>query len=114
MTLSKKYHTVITLHHFTHPIWFEELGAFEKKENLDYFINFCEYAFENLKDLVPIWCTINEPSVFVAQGYFNGFSSGKKGSRPGCYSYGKSFKCHTRVYWHLKGLMVGMKQKLDL
>ena len=25
---------VATLHHFTHPIWFEELGAFEKKESL--------------------------------------------------------------------------------
>ena len=29
---------VITLHHFSHPIWFEELGAFEKEENIKYLI----------------------------------------------------------------------------
>jgi len=23
-----------TLHHFVHPMWFEELGAFEKEENI--------------------------------------------------------------------------------
>ena len=26
---------MITLHHFSHPIWFEELGAFEKEENIN-------------------------------------------------------------------------------
>ena len=29
---------VITLHHFTNPIWFENIGAFEREENIDYFI----------------------------------------------------------------------------
>ena len=33
---------VVTLHHFTHPIWFEDIGAFEKKENIDHFIEFSE------------------------------------------------------------------------
>ena len=59
---------VVTLHHFTHPIWFEDIGAFEKKENIDHFIEFSEFVFNGLKDLVPLWCTINEPSVYVSQG----------------------------------------------
>ncbi len=106
---------VITLHHFTHPIWFEELGAFEKKENLDYFINFCEYAFANLKDLVPIWCTINEPSVFVAQGYFNGvFPPGKKDPILAATVMENLLNAHTRVYWHLKGLDGGNEAKIGL
>ena len=29
---------VITLYHFTHPIWFDDLGAFEKEENIKIFI----------------------------------------------------------------------------
>ena len=66
-------HLLSHLHHFTHPMWFENIGAFEKKENIDHFIEFSEFAFNNLKDLVPIWCTINEPSVYVSQGYFNGY-----------------------------------------
>ena len=28
---------VVTLHHFTHPLWFEDLGGFEKEENIKYF-----------------------------------------------------------------------------
>ena len=36
---------VVTLHHFTHPIWFEELGAFEKVDNSKHFIEFSEIVF---------------------------------------------------------------------
>ena len=36
---------VITLHHFTNPIWFEELGGFEKEENIEYFLSFCKKVF---------------------------------------------------------------------
>ena len=50
---------VVTLHHFTHPIWFEKLGAFEKRENIDHFIEYSEYTFNSLKDLLAICCTIN-------------------------------------------------------
>ena len=35
----------MTLHHFAHPLWFEELGAFEKEENIPVFISFVETAF---------------------------------------------------------------------
>jgi hypothetical protein len=29
-----------TLHHFTHPQWFDELGGFTKAENIQLFVNF--------------------------------------------------------------------------
>jgi len=38
--INNKITPVITLHHFTNPIWFEEKGAFEKSENIKYFVNF--------------------------------------------------------------------------
>ena len=63
---------VVTLHHFTHPIWFEEMGAFENKENLDYFVRYSERVFDALNEYVGMWCTINEPAVYTYQGYFNG------------------------------------------
>ena len=49
---------VITLHHFTHPIWFEEMGAFEDDRNIDYFLRFSELVFTELMDLVPIWLSL--------------------------------------------------------
>ncbi|MBA65501.1 MAG: hypothetical protein CMG55_06850 [Candidatus Marinimicrobia bacterium] len=106
---------VVTLHHFTHPIWFEELGAFEKQENIKYFIKYSEYAFNNLQDLVPIWCTINEPSVFVSQGYFNGiFPPGKKDPVLAATVLENLLNAHTKVYKHLKELKGGSKAQIGL
>ncbi len=39
---------VVTLHHFTHPIWFEQKGAFEKAENIALWVRFCEVVFQKL------------------------------------------------------------------
>ena len=106
---------VVTLHHFTHPIWFEKLGAFEKKENIDHFIDYSEYAFNNLKDLVPIWCTINEPSVFVSQGYFNGiFPPGKKDPVLAAAVLENLLYAHTKTYKHLKNLDGGDQAQIGL
>ena len=106
---------VVTLHHFTHPIWFENIGAFENKENIDHFIEFSEFAFNNLKDLVPLWCTINEPSVYVSQGYFNGvFPPGKKDPILAARVLENLLNAHTKVYKHLKGLDGGDQVQIGL
>ena len=106
---------VVTLHHFTHPIWFENLGAFENKENIEYFIKYSEYVFNNLQDLVPIWCTINEPTVFVSQGYFNGiFPPGKKDPVLAATVLENLLNAHTKVYRHLKGLPGGSEAQIGL
>jgi len=106
---------VITLHHFTHPAWFENLGAFEKRENIIHFINFSEYVFNKLKDLVPIWCTINEPSVFVSQGYFNGiFPPGKKDPVLAGTVLENLLYAHTETYKHLKSLAGGDNVQIGL
>ena len=41
---------VVTLYHFTHPIWFEKLGAFEKIENINIFVKYCQYIFNEYSD----------------------------------------------------------------
>ena len=106
---------VVTLHHFTHPIWFEDIGAFEKKENIDHFIEFSEFVFNGLKDLVPIWCTINEPSVYVSQGYFNGiFPPGKKNPVLAGRVLENLLYAHTKTYKHLKSLDGGENVQIGL
>ena len=113
--LSNNITPVVTLHHFTHPIWFEKMNAFEKKENIKYFINFSDYVFKSLHDLVPIWCTINEPSVFVSQGYFNGiFPPGKQDPVLAATVLENLLEAHTQVYKHLKRLPGGKKTKIGL
>ena len=36
---------LVTLHHFVHPQWFEDLGGFEKAENIAHFLAWTELAY---------------------------------------------------------------------
>lgn len=74
---------VVTLHHFSEPKWFHELGSFEKEENIKYFISFIENVGPKLaqnywgKPLVPYICTVNEPAIEAFSRYIRGaFSPG--------------------------------------
>jgi beta-glucosidase len=50
----------VTLHHFTHPHWFEQLGGFRKRENLRYFECYLEYLLPQISAHVSGWNVINE------------------------------------------------------
>ncbi len=94
---------VLTLHHFTHPIWFDKMGAFEKEENIQIFISFCERVFKEYSSKVSYWCTINEPGVVATQGYFSGmFPPGKKDSQLSAVVLKNLLDAHVKVYHALK------------
>jgi beta-glucosidase len=50
----------VTLHHFTHPQWFEEKGAFTKVENLPHFQRHVDFIVPKLAPYVDFWNVINE------------------------------------------------------
>lgn len=58
---------MVTLHHFTHPLWFENLGEFSKRENCRYFFRFVQYLVPQIKHLVYGWNIFNE---FNRGGYY--------------------------------------------
>ncbi len=113
---------MITLHHFAHPIWFEDKGSFEKEENIVYFVRFAKKVFEKLGDRVPFWCTINEPTIFVFQGYlaFNcvfppGKADGIFGSFPLATKVLRNLlQAHTEVYQALKAMPHGNTAQIGL
>ncbi|MBF4617489.1 family 1 glycosylhydrolase [Clavibacter sp. VKM Ac-2873] len=53
---------IVTLHHFTHPIWFGERGGWLAEDATQTFLRYVEQACTILGD-VPYICTINEPNV---------------------------------------------------
>jgi len=63
---------VITLHHYTDPLWFMEKGGFESHENIQYYVRFCKKVFERLHPFVHLWFTFNSPSGYATKGYLNG------------------------------------------
>ncbi len=50
----------VTAHHWSHPLWFEKLGGFEKRENIKYFLKHLDYLVPKIKDLVYNWNVLNE------------------------------------------------------
>ncbi len=53
----------VTLHHFVHPQWFEELGAFEQEANISYFVEWATAAVGLFGSRAQLWATFNEPTV---------------------------------------------------
>ncbi|MCF8258015.1 MAG: glycoside hydrolase family 1 protein [Flavobacteriales bacterium] len=106
---------MVTLHHFEHPLWFEEKGAFEKVENIGHFVHFSDAVFNALKDRVTFWCTINEPAVFVIAAYFDGnFPPGKQDPQLAAIVLKNLFKAHVAVYQHLKSLPGGERAQIGI
>jgi beta-glucosidase len=96
---------MITLHHFTHPLWFERLGAFEKEENIKYFVEFSKLVFARYHDRIKLWVTLNEPNVFVTSGYFNTvFPPGKPEPKLAAEVLKNMLKAHVEIYKTLKAM----------
>ena len=53
---------VVSLHHFTHPLWFGSAGAWLGPEAVDLFVRYVEVACSILGGVEWV-CTINEPNV---------------------------------------------------
>ena len=77
---------MVTLHHFTNPLWLEVKGGWENPKVIDYFRRYVRYAVESLGDLTDKWCTVNEPVVYAMQSYLSGLFP------PGKHSFLKAFR----------------------
>ena len=63
---------VVTLHHFTLPLWVADLGGFECPEIATLIGNYARVVGDALGDLIGIACTVNEPNIVAMMGYFIG------------------------------------------
>lgn len=64
---------VMTLFHFTLPVWFAEKGGFEKARNVRYFVRFARKVMKELGEHVTYVITINEPEVYGTMSYLTGW-----------------------------------------
>ncbi len=63
---------LVTLHHFTNPIWFSRLDGWLDKNNIKYFLGYTRKAAEEFCGKVKFWVTINEPMVYAYYSYVLG------------------------------------------
>ncbi len=90
---------LLTIHHFSNPMWFEELGGFEKRENLHYYLELVELAVRRFGDLCSDFITINEPNVYATNSFFFGaWPPGKKDLRATLAVMENLAYCHIKAY----------------
>jgi beta-glucosidase len=63
---------LVTLHHFSNPLWFEDRGGWTARDAAERFLNYVEVVVDYLGDLVSDWVTINEPNVYLSFGFLFG------------------------------------------
>jgi beta-glucosidase len=70
---------MVTLHHFSNPLWVAERGGWENPKTIDLFARFVRRVVEALGPYCDLWCTINEINVYGYHSYSDGlFPPGKK------------------------------------
>ncbi|MFQ6002453.1 MAG: glycoside hydrolase family 1 protein [Candidatus Zixiibacteriota bacterium] len=65
----RKIKPLVTLHHFTNPLWVAERGGWENPSTVGYFESYVRYIVTQLADLCNFWVTINEPWVYLSESY---------------------------------------------
>jgi beta-glucosidase len=75
---------VVTLLHYTHPLWFWREGGWENPESVSWFVRFASRVADALGPEVRHWTTLNEPIVLLLGGYLAGLIP------PGHRSFAKS------------------------
>jgi beta-glucosidase len=63
---------VVTLQHFTLPVWIAEAGGFAARETPIRFARYVATCVEAFGDMVTWWVTVNEPTVVAVLGYLEG------------------------------------------
>ncbi|HEA84381.1 MAG TPA: glycoside hydrolase family 1 protein [Candidatus Wildermuthbacteria bacterium] len=71
--------SMVTLHHFTTPLWLADKGGWANGKSVEHFTAFAERMAKEYGDLVDLWVTINEPVNYALLGYLMGrWAPGKK------------------------------------
>ncbi len=106
---------IITLFHFTYPFWFQQIGGFEKTENIKYFVQFSRIVYKALGGRVKYWVTINEPVVLVYSAYFIGeYPPGKQDPKLTAVVLANLLKAHQAVYNAIKQMPGGQEAKIGI
>ncbi len=90
---------MVTLHHFTNPLWLAEMGGWENEAVIDLFAAFARRVVEALGNHCNLWITINEPNVLMTGAYLGGgFPPGKNDLKTALKVLSNLLKAHAAAY----------------
>ena len=109
---------VLTLWHWTEPIWFAEKGGFARRSNLRYFERYAAKVAELFGGDVQYIITLNEPNVYAALSYAAGqWPPARHSPLTALYVYANLVSAHRRAYAlckrHCPDVPVGIAAQLE-
>lgn len=102
---------LVTLWHFSNPLWMEDDGAWIGKKAIPRYQRYVEFVVQELGDLVSHWITINEPNVYLFFAYFDGIWPPGHHGDIRSFLKGASNFCHAHIqaYKSIKALQPAAK-----
>jgi len=90
---------LVTLHHFTNPLWIADAGGWESPATLDRFDEFVRFCAREFGGEVDWWCTVNEPEVYAFRAYSEGvWPPGRRDEGRALTVMGNLLEAHGRAY----------------
>jgi len=94
---------LITLHHFSDPLWLAEQGGWENERAAELFPVYARKTVEALKEYCNLWVTLNEPSLYAILSYLMGdFPPGKKDLKSTARVMANLVRAHAAAYQAIK------------
>ena len=115
--LSKGIRPMLTLHHFTNPLWFEDMGAWCNRDSVNIFLAFADKVLDAVGDLIGDYITINEPNVYATNSLFYGiWPPEKKSMKALVQAFSNMTEAHIKAYEliHKKRAALGKKREETL
>lgn len=119
---SKGIEPIVTLHHFTLPLWLARQGGWYSEKTPKLFARYVEKVTESLGSDVHYWMTLNEPVVYTYKSYLIGeWPPGKKSSQEAFKVFENLLLGHVLAYEKIKAIyaqenwkepMVGIAQSV--
>lgn len=89
----------LELHHLTNPVWFEELGGFEREESIAYYLRYVETVVGALGEVCDEYLTFAEPNAYAFGGWLGGDYPPGKNSFSRLYAVLTNMAaCHVEAY----------------
>ena len=94
---------MVTLFHFTLPLWVADIGGFTNRKTIDYFARFAGRMAQEFGRSVELWSVLNEPNVYINKGYFIAdWCPGKKSYILGVKAFFNQISAHKQAYISMK------------
>jgi beta-glucosidase len=98
--------TVVTIWHWTNPMWLVAEGGWANKKVIKYYERYARFVAEELGDLVDYWVTLNEPTVHISNGFIKGeFPPNKRNPLKAMQVFFNLIKAHKAGYQAIHGVI---------